>query len=193
MTGASGRGPECPLHPEWVRLSQWCDRSRNKDMEKAGGTLDAQLWTIKRAEPPEVPIALVLTEGAGWTASQSLRWTDDGSGVWRVLLFRMSMLNRPMRQHLDRCSPLTWKSFTEVLGGRGGTYSKPLLMSLNLESIPFHWHPEQEWRRPEKRKHHERKHGGLGWTQVFWFLCWSFCWTGHPNGLQTRSFSTSVL
>lgn len=56
-----------------TRMSQGCGRSRNKNMEKAGRTLDVQLWNIKRAEHPEAPILLLLTEGVDWTASHFLR------------------------------------------------------------------------------------------------------------------------
>lgn len=89
-----------------ARMAQGCGKDRNKNMEKAGRTLDAQLWSIKRAEHPEVPILLLLTEGVGWMASHFLRWMD-GSEVWRVLLFRMSVRSRPMRLHLDK--RLLWK------------------------------------------------------------------------------------
>lgn len=101
--------PRVPSAPRMsARLSQWCGRSRNKDMEKADGT-----WPLssKWAEHPEEPILL---------ASQSLRWTD-GKGVG-VLLSRMSMLSTPMRLHLDEHSPLRWKFFAYVPEFRKHTF-----------------------------------------------------------------------
>lgn len=159
-----------------TRMSQGCGRSRSKNMEKAGRTLDAQLWNIKRAEYSEMHILLLLTEGVGWTASHFLRWMD-GSEAWRVLCSGRACAADPQDSTSTKacCENILYlmkyeSSYMKILPGDltgGGTYSKPLPMSPNLESTPFHWHPELKWRQPEKRKCDERKHGRMDWTEVF--------------------------